>query len=193
RHAPVEPALRQARGPIAPDHGAAVPPDRGHAHGAVGHAARGAHGRGDQGADPARLGHPVVVASAAGGAVRSGSVNGGEPGRGPGRTAGPGPRRRRDLRSSWPSKGFEASGSRRGIDRLIATDSNAGGRAIDGAGGQGYRWSRGAAEPMLKVSQKTEYAMRAMIELAIRRIREGDVLIPARAIAEAQQIPLRFQ
>ena len=45
---------------------------------------------------------------------------------------------------------------------------------------------------MLKVSQKTEYAMRAMIELAIRRVRDGDVLVPARAIAESQQIPLRF-
>lgn len=45
---------------------------------------------------------------------------------------------------------------------------------------------------MLKVSQKTEYAMRAMIELAIRRVRDGDPLVPARAIAEAQQIPLRF-
>jgi Rrf2 family protein len=45
---------------------------------------------------------------------------------------------------------------------------------------------------MLKVSQKTEYAMRAMIDLAIRRLRHGDSLVPARAIAEAQQIPLRF-
>jgi Rrf2 family transcriptional regulator, cysteine metabolism repressor len=45
---------------------------------------------------------------------------------------------------------------------------------------------------MLKVSQKTEYAMRAMIELAIRRVRDGDGLVPARAIAEAQRIPPRF-
>ena len=45
---------------------------------------------------------------------------------------------------------------------------------------------------MLKISQKTEYAMRAMVELAIRRVREPEVLIPARAIAEAQHIPLRF-
>src|SRR5947199_368137 len=45
---------------------------------------------------------------------------------------------------------------------------------------------------MLKVSQKTEYAMRAMIELALRRHREGDALVPARALAESQQIPLRF-
>ncbi len=43
---------------------------------------------------------------------------------------------------------------------------------------------------MLKVSQKLEYAMRAMIELAARR--EDGVLVPAREIAEAQQIPLRF-
>lgn len=43
---------------------------------------------------------------------------------------------------------------------------------------------------MLKVSQKLEYAMRAMIELAQRR--EEDVLVPAREIAERQQIPLRF-
>ena len=45
---------------------------------------------------------------------------------------------------------------------------------------------------MLKVSQKTEYAMRAMIELALRRAKVGDTLIPARSIAEAQRIPLRF-
>jgi Rrf2 family protein len=43
---------------------------------------------------------------------------------------------------------------------------------------------------MLKVSQKLEYAMRAMIELAQRR--EEGVLIPAREIAERQQVPLRF-
>ncbi len=43
---------------------------------------------------------------------------------------------------------------------------------------------------MLKVSQKLEYAMRAMIELAQRR--EDDRLVPAREIAERQQVPLRF-
>ena len=43
---------------------------------------------------------------------------------------------------------------------------------------------------MLKVSQKLEYAMRAMIELANRRGEE--TLVPAREIAERQQIPLRF-
>jgi len=43
---------------------------------------------------------------------------------------------------------------------------------------------------MLKVSQKLEYAMRAMIELAQRRDEGG--LVPAREIAERQQIPLRF-
>ena len=43
---------------------------------------------------------------------------------------------------------------------------------------------------MLKISQKLEYAMRAMIELSTRR--DGGVLVPAREIAEAQQIPLRF-
>jgi Rrf2 family protein len=42
---------------------------------------------------------------------------------------------------------------------------------------------------MLKISQKLEYAMRAMIELSTRR--EG-VLVPAREIALSQQIPLRF-
>lgn len=42
---------------------------------------------------------------------------------------------------------------------------------------------------MLKISQKTEYAMRAMIELALRG---GGGLVPAREIAEAQRIPLRF-
>jgi Rrf2 family cysteine metabolism transcriptional repressor len=45
---------------------------------------------------------------------------------------------------------------------------------------------------MLKVSQKTEYAVRAMIELALRRIRDGDALVPARTLAESQRIPLRF-
>jgi Rrf2 family protein len=44
---------------------------------------------------------------------------------------------------------------------------------------------------MLKISQKTEYAMRAMVELSLRR-GDGDSLIPARTLAEAQRIPLRF-
>jgi len=43
---------------------------------------------------------------------------------------------------------------------------------------------------MLKVSQKLEYAIRAMIELANQR--EEGTLVPAREIAERQQIPLRF-
>ena len=43
---------------------------------------------------------------------------------------------------------------------------------------------------MLKVPQKLEYAIRAMIELTVRR--DDDVLVPAREIAERQQIPLRF-
>jgi Rrf2 family protein len=43
---------------------------------------------------------------------------------------------------------------------------------------------------MLKISQKLEYAIRAMIELAERR--DDDALVPAREIAERQQIPLRF-
>jgi Rrf2 family transcriptional regulator, cysteine metabolism repressor len=42
---------------------------------------------------------------------------------------------------------------------------------------------------MFKISQKTEYALRALVELALR----GDVgPVPAREIAEAQGIPLRF-
>ncbi len=45
---------------------------------------------------------------------------------------------------------------------------------------------------MLKISHRTEYAVRAMVELAMCRARQGDVLVPARAIAEAQRIPLRF-
>ena len=45
---------------------------------------------------------------------------------------------------------------------------------------------------MLKVSQRLEYAMRAMIELAIRRQQDPETLVPAREIAVAQQIPLRF-
>jgi Rrf2 family protein len=43
---------------------------------------------------------------------------------------------------------------------------------------------------VLKVSQKLEYAMRAMIELAQRR--DEAALVPAREIAERQQVPLRF-
>jgi Rrf2 family protein len=43
---------------------------------------------------------------------------------------------------------------------------------------------------VLKISQKLEYAMRAMIELSLRR--DDGVLVPAREIASAQQIPLRF-
>ncbi|MEX0755425.1 MAG: Rrf2 family transcriptional regulator [Actinomycetota bacterium] len=43
---------------------------------------------------------------------------------------------------------------------------------------------------MLKVSQKLEYAIRALIELSLRR--EEGHLIPAREIAEEQQVPLRF-
>lgn len=42
---------------------------------------------------------------------------------------------------------------------------------------------------MFKVSQKTEYALRAVIELALRA---GQGPVPAREIAEAQRIPLRF-
>src|SRR6266511_512672 len=45
---------------------------------------------------------------------------------------------------------------------------------------------------MFKVSQKTEYATRAMLELAVRRARSGEALVPARALAEAQHVPLRF-
>jgi Rrf2 family iron-sulfur cluster assembly transcriptional regulator len=45
---------------------------------------------------------------------------------------------------------------------------------------------------MLKVSQKLEYAMRAMIELTFRAEAGAGGLVPAREIAEAQQIPLRF-
>jgi Rrf2 family protein len=43
---------------------------------------------------------------------------------------------------------------------------------------------------VLKVSQKLEYAMRAMIELTLRRS-EG-ILVPAREISERQHVPLRF-
>ena len=42
---------------------------------------------------------------------------------------------------------------------------------------------------MFRVSQKTEYALRAMVELALR---EGEGPIPARDIAARQGIPLRF-
>ena len=42
---------------------------------------------------------------------------------------------------------------------------------------------------MFRVAQKTEYALRAVVELATRH---GDGRVPAREIAEAQGIPLRF-
>jgi Rrf2 family protein len=43
---------------------------------------------------------------------------------------------------------------------------------------------------VLKISQKLEYAIRAMIELTLRK--DEGVLVPARQIADSQQIPLRF-
>src|SRR6266540_3330798 len=43
---------------------------------------------------------------------------------------------------------------------------------------------------MMKIWQKLEYAMRAMIELSMRL--ESGALVPAREIAQAQQIPVRF-
>jgi Rrf2 family protein len=45
---------------------------------------------------------------------------------------------------------------------------------------------------MLKVSQKVEYGMRAMIELALRRDRDPVGLVSARSISETQRVPLRF-
>ena len=42
---------------------------------------------------------------------------------------------------------------------------------------------------MFRISQKTEYALRGMTELALR---EGAGLVAAREIAEAQHIPLRY-
>lgn len=42
---------------------------------------------------------------------------------------------------------------------------------------------------MFKISQKTEYALRALVELALRGPGE---LVPARSLAESQGIPLRF-
>jgi Rrf2 family protein len=43
---------------------------------------------------------------------------------------------------------------------------------------------------VLKVSQKLEYAMRAMIELA--QSKDTETLVPAREIAARQHVPLRF-
>jgi Rrf2 family protein len=45
---------------------------------------------------------------------------------------------------------------------------------------------------MLRISQKLEYAMRAMMELGLRFDGSEGRLVPAREIAETQQIPLRF-
>lgn len=42
---------------------------------------------------------------------------------------------------------------------------------------------------MFRVSQKTEYAIRAMVELTLR---QGQGPVPAREISVAQGIPLRF-
>ena len=47
----------------------------------------------------------------------------------------------------------------------------------------------GKEPTVFRVSQKTEYALRAMVELALR---EGQGPIPAREIATGQGIPLRF-
>jgi Rrf2 family protein len=44
---------------------------------------------------------------------------------------------------------------------------------------------------VLRISQKLEYATRAMIDLAGRQAADPATLVPAREIAEAQQIPLR--
>ena len=51
---------------------------------------------------------------------------------------------------------------------------------------------KGVDDLVLKISQKLEYSMRAMIELAQRQETDGEALVPAREIAEGQQIPLRF-
>jgi Rrf2 family protein len=69
----------------------------------------------------------------------------------------------------------------RGIGRVL--------RPVDALGAPTYAELKEATS-VLKVSQKLEYAMRAMIELAQRRDEEH--LVPAREIAERQQIPLRF-
>ena len=45
---------------------------------------------------------------------------------------------------------------------------------------------------MLRISQKLEYATRAMIDLANRQGENAGTLVPAREIAESQQVPLRF-
>lgn len=60
--------------------------------------------------------------------------------------------------------------------------------SVDTARGRPY--PRSGRSRVLKISQKLEYAMRAMIELALRR--EDGELVPAREIALAQQVPLRF-
>src|SRR5919199_3916138 len=57
------------------------------------------------------------------------------------------------------------------------------------AGGTVSAGRRRFLSTMFKIPQKTEYGLRAMIELAIHR---GKGLISAREIAEAQHIPLRF-
>lgn len=49
--------------------------------------------------------------------------------------------------------------------------------------------SKDRVSSMFRVAQKTEYALRAMTELALR---QDAGLIAAREIAEAQRIPLRF-
>src|SRR5207253_5840903 len=62
--------------------------------------------------------------------------------------------------------------------------------SIDACTGRGYLVREDPV--MLKISQKTEYAMRAMVELAVRRGQDPLSLVPARSLAEAQHVPLRF-
>src|SRR5437762_428471 len=93
----------------------------------------------------------------------------------------------RSFRRPPVSRGPRLSPShrRRASPPLLRAES------IDGPRDQGYLVVRSRSD-MLKISQKTEYAMRAVVELAVRRAKGTTALVSARAIAEAQHIPLRF-
>jgi Rrf2 family transcriptional regulator, cysteine metabolism repressor len=74
--------------------------------------------------------------------------------------------------------------------RIGTADERAAFHLLSGGAGVDVSSAPPYAGAVLKVSQKLEYAMRAMIELA--RHADGEVLVSARQIAERQQIPLRF-
>src|SRR5438552_459436 len=89
---------------------------------------------------------------------------------------------------------MEVPGALKGLDDTRTRGpgshtANASGRRRDQRKCATLAKSEGRVNSMFRISQKTEYALRAMIELTLRR---EDGLVSAREISEAQHIPLRF-